>query len=242
MKILCFTPLHPDYGIRLETLSGIMALKHDDVLDRHLAEGDNPFDKPFENVLHQHNKARKLMLDNGYDALLSIEADMIVPLDTIAKLIDANADIAYGLYLWRHKPRRWSAYTELTLWGGTSVSYNHNGKEARAAWGTIIDVVGLGMGCTLIGREVLKAIPFRLHDGKPGWIADEYADEFRTLGIDPYRERNGMVCDDWLLAMDAQHYGFTQRANLGLVCGHISEDSVFWPDPHEKELYRIERR
>ena len=49
-----------------------------------------------------------------------------------------------------------------------------------------------------------------------------------------------MVCDDWLLAMDAQHYGFSQRANLGVVCGHIDGDKVIWPDPDADNFYRVE--
>lgn len=240
MRILCFTPLHPDYGIKPAALASIMALEHDDVLDRVFSANDNPHDTPYENVTHQHNKARAMVLDGAYDALLSIEADMIVPPDTIAGLIDCNSDVSYGLYVWRSHRHRWSAYEDLGLWGGHSVSFNHSGANARAAWGNIIDVVGLGMGCTLISRDALRAIPFRLHDGSHSWIEKEYAADFAKLGIDPYRERKGMMCDDWLLAMDVQHYGYSQRANCGLVCGHIDGDSVLWPDPKEKQLYRVE--
>ena len=240
MKILCYVPLHPEYGIRPQTLASVMALEHDDVLDMVFSSGDNPHTELFENVTHQHNKARRLVLDNGYDALLSVEADMIVPPDTIGKLIDANADIAYGLYVWRHKIKRWSAYKALSLWGGESVSHNHNGQDARASWGKIIDVAGMGMGCTLIHRDVLERLVFRLHDGKHSWIQDEYAADFKKMGIDPYREHKQMVCDDWLFAMDAQHYGFTQRANLRVVCGHIDNDSILWPDPEAKKCYRTE--
>ena len=238
MKILCYVPMHPEYGIRPQTLASVMALDHDDVLDRVFSSGDNPHAEPFENVTHQHNKARQIVLDNDYDALLSIEAD--IPPDTISLLIDANADIAYGLYVWRHKFRRWSTYKTLSLWGGESVSHNHNGQDAKAAWGKVIDVAGMGMGCTLISREVLHDLEFRLHDGEHSWIVDEYAGDFRTMGIDPYREHKQMVCDDWLFAMDAAHYGFTQRANMSLVCGHIDNDSILWPDPEAKKFYRTE--
>jgi hypothetical protein len=240
MRILCFTPLHPDYGIYPQALAGIMALQHDDMLDIHFSQGDNPFAGPYENVMHQHNKARQMVLAGDYDALLSVEADMIVPPDTIGRLIDCDADIAYGLYIWRHKLKRWSAYTTMGLWGGESVSLNHNGSGARESWGKIIDVDGLGMGCTLISRETLEHLPFRLHDGKHSWLVDEYADDFKTMGISPYKDLRGMMCDDWLFSMDAKHYGLTQRANLGLVCGHIDGDSVLWPDPNAEKFYRLE--
>ncbi len=172
MRILCYVPLHPDYGIKPQSLASVMALQHDDALDRHFSQGDNPFGATFENVTLQHNKARQMVLAGDYDALLSIEADMIVPPDTIGRLIDCNADISYGLYVWRHKLKRWSAYTTLGLWGGESISLNHDGSNARAAWGKVIDVAGLGMGCTLISREALERLEFRLYDGRHSWIVE----------------------------------------------------------------------
>ena len=181
-----------------------------------------------------------MAISRGYDALLSIEADMIVPPDTIAKLLEADADIAYGLYVSRHKPFRWLAYKELDLWGAESYSLDHTGADARAAWGKIIDVAGVGMGCTLIKRKVFEELRFRIHDGSHSWIQDEYAEDFRKMGIDPYAKRKQMVCDDYLLAMDAQHHGFSQRCNTNLICGHIGEKGVYWPTPDELPFYRVE--
>jgi len=248
MKILVMTPSHPKYGVKPQTLASIQAAiqAYDGIAEWLISSGDNPYAEPYENVTYHHNKARQWVLDGDYDALLSIEADMIVPPDTIKQLIDCHSDIAYGLYVWRNKPRRWNVYTDLTLWGGTSVSLNHEGSDAREAWGKIMDVAGLGMGCTLIKRDVLQAMRFRIHDGQPDWIADEYKEDFDKLGklmgmtINPYRPHPKMVCDDWLLAMDAQHYGFSQRCNLNVICGHIHHDGVIWPDPNEKVFYRIE--
>ena len=247
-RILIFTPAHPVYGIHPQTLESIQKAMdcYDGPVEWLYSKGDNPLPYPYENVTYQHNKVRQLILENEYDALLSVEADMIIPPDTIGKLLDTNADIAYGLYVWRNKPRRWNVYTDLTLWGGTSVSLNHDGSDAREAWGKVMDVAGLGMGCTLIKRDVLKAMQFRIHDGRPDWIADEYKEDFDKLGkmmgmkINPYRPHPKMVCDDWLLAMDAQHYGFVQRCDLNVICGHIGNDGIIWPDPNEKMLYRIE--
>ena len=242
MRILAITPTHPDYGIRAQTATSIQAalMAYDGPVDWMVSSGDNPHPLAFENVTHQHNRARRFALDNGYDALLSIEADMVVPADTISRLIDCDADIAYGLYVFRQKLKRWSAYNTLTLWGGESVSLNHNGSGARAAWGKIVDVAGLGMGCTLICRKVLERFEFRLHDGRHSWIQEEYAADFKTLGLDPYQELKGMVSDDYLLALDAQHYGLSQRANLGLVCGHIVDGGVMWPDPDADKFYRVD--
>jgi hypothetical protein len=242
MRVLVFTPAHPKYGIMPQTTESVQKAmqEYDGVAEWFISYNDNPYAEPYENVTHQHNKAREIMLDLGYDALFSVEADMIIPPDTIQSLIDVDADIAYGLYVWRHKIRRWNAYKTLTLWGGESFSYNHDGSDAREAWGKVMDVVGLGMGCTLIRRNVMEKLHFRVHDGKPGWIADEYKEQFEELGVNPYRARTNMVCDDWLLAMDAQHYNFKQRCNLNVICGHIDGDTVIWPDVEETKFYRIE--
>ena len=242
IKMLAFTPAHPDYGIKPQTIASIQAAltAYDGPVDWMISSGDNPYEHPYDNVVYQDNKARQFALDNGYDALLSIESDMIIPPDTIGQLLKANADVTYGLYVWRHKLARWSAYTTLTLWGGESVSLSPNGNGVSESWGKIIDVVGMGMGCTLIRRAILEKVTFRLHDGRYSWIVDEYADDFKQMGISPYKDLRGMVCDDWLFALDAKHYGFTQRANLGIVCGHIDGDSVLWPDPEADKFYRVD--
>lgn len=241
-RILVVTPMHPAYGIRERARKSIQAAieNYDGPVDWVIGKGDNPYINPYQNITYQHNKARQMVLASGYDFLLSIEADMIVPPDIIAGLIAAEADIAYGLYMSRHKPLRWLAFKELDLWGGASISLDHTGEDVRAAWGKIIDVAGVGMGCTLIKADVLKRLRFRLHDGTHSWIQDEYAEDFRRMGINPYGDYKRMVCDDYLLALDAQHYGLSQRANMNLVCGHISEGGVYWPDPDADKFFRLE--
>ncbi len=230
IKILAFTPEHPTYGIKPQTRESVQAAvdNYDGPIDWLVSRGDNPMAGPSENVTYQHNKARDIVLNNGYDALLSIEADMIIPEDAINKLVEVDADVVYGLYVWRHKAKRWSAYTTLNLWGGESVSLNHDGIDARNAWGNVIDAAGLGMGFTLISKRVLETVTFRLHDGTHSWIQEEYAADFKQMGIDPYVQHKSMVCDDWLFAMDAQHYGFRQKAHCGVVCGHctVKETSI----------------
>jgi hypothetical protein len=91
------------------------------------------------------------------------------------------------------------------------------------------------MGCTLIRRCVLEQLIFRTHR---------------------------MACCDWGLAMDAQEYGFSQRCDLGVVCGHMTTHNpssvvgatpwvlgvegpprIIWPDPDVEgigKLYRVE--
>lgn len=147
--------------------------------------------------------------------MLCIESDMILPKDTITRLLDCEAHIAYGLYALRHAGHRtWSA--ALSVEDKKMISVSEDSEQARAAWGTIGDVQGIGQGCTLIRREVLEAIPFRL------W--------------------KGVSCD-WPLAIDARKQGFTQRCNYGLLCGHMSltpSPVTLWPDIDAEHFIRYE--
>lgn len=219
-NILVFCPMNPNYP-RLwgRTMQSIMRMKSDKIgLEFWFRGHDNPYDYPYENVAHNYNVAREVVLRMGFDALLTIECDMIVPEDTVERLVATEADIAYGLYVWRHGRKEWSAYTHLSALKGTSIS--RDPEAARAAWGKVIDVKGVGQGCTLVRRNVLEKIKFSLWPGTPQ-----------------------AVCSDWMLALDAQAHGFTQRCDLGLVCGHQAHQpwpQIIWPDPDADDLYRIE--
>lgn len=217
MKILVFTPLNPSFP-RLwgRTVQSVFRLEHDGPLDWHFVSNDNPHARPYDNITHNYERARRAALEGGYDYLLTVESDMIVPPDTIGKLLACDADVAYGLYVFRHGRRNWSAYTELEARRGVSLSSDRD--AARAAWGKIVDVAGVGMGCTLISRKVLGGVNFRMGD-------------------------NDRVANDWQFALDLQAAGYSQRAHLGVVCGHHAYQpwpQVIWPDPDADSLYSTE--
>lgn len=216
MKVLVFCPLNPN-APRLwgRTVQSIFRLEWEGPLDWLFVAGDNPHDAAYENVTHNYERARRAALEGGYDALLCVESDMIVPPDAIAGLLACESDVAYGLYVWRHGRRKWSAYT--TLEDRRGVSLSDDPAAAQAAWGGIVDVAGVGLGCTLIRRNVLSGINFRMGD-------------------------NPKVSCDWYLALDCQAAGFTQRANLGVVCGHQTYKpfpQIIWPT-NEGRLYYME--
>ncbi len=104
----------------------------------------------------------------------------------------------------------------------------HDRAIARKAWGQAIETSGVGLGCTLIWRRVLEAIPFRCD------LPEEHA-------------------NDWEFALDVKAAGFVQKHDLGVACGHLSYDVenapvAYWPDPDGngdldkggKGLFRVE--
>jgi hypothetical protein len=216
MKVLVFTPINPNFP-RLwgRTVQSIFRLRWNGPLDWHFVAGDNPHDAPYDNITHNYNRARKAALEGGYDALLCVEADMIVPVDALEKLVACDSDVAYGLYVWRHGRRKWSAYTAVETRYGKSLS--EDVERAKQEWGGVVDVAGVGLGCTLIRRKVLAGIDFRMGDEK-------------------------QVSCDWYFALDCQEAGYSQRAHLGVVCGHQSMHpwpQIVWPS-NEGRLYYVE--
>jgi len=214
------------YGAHLygRSLVGAFRLEWDGQLDYlflvggdQLYEGEHARSTAYLNIARKYEQARRHALAMGYDAILQVESDMIVPPDALKKLASVtDAGVVYGLYVWRHGSAQWSAYSEVKYSTGTSLSADP--ERARESWGKVIDVAGVGDGCTLIWRDTLERI-------------ERWTDEV------------GHVSCDWMMSLDCQELGITQKAHLGVVCGHLTEKPsprILWPDPEQEKLYRIE--
>lgn len=176
-------------------------------------------------IAAQYNEAREMALRGGYDALLTVECDMLPPANAIRRLRTTGADVAYGLYVLRRPPWEWNAYSVME--GMAAWPLSRVEDRARVEWGEVVDVDGIGLGCTLIQRKVLESLRFRAdgllhHDG------------------------NRSYCD-WYFGQDARTAGFTQRCDTAVICGHIhpadehgaARPSVIWPIG-EPPFYRFE--
>ncbi len=221
-RILVYIPLNPTlprlYG---RALMGVMRQeypRYQVLLDR----DDTPPGVvragvvAYGNICEKYNFAREVALREGYDALLTVEADMVIPPDTLTRLLAVDADVAYGLYCSRHNKYRWLAFTEITERHGLSL--DEEPERARAAWGKVIETRGVGLGCTLIRRHVLEAIRFR-------W-------------------EGGFLANDWYFSLDCIERGFVQKHDLGVVCGHITKrpsPRIIWPSPEPNDLGRLYR-
>lgn len=207
-RLLIYCPASPQTpGVHPQTLESIMALEWDQPFDIVFGkDGGNVLPGSPEgnrNITNKYNHAREIAL-GGYDALMTIEADMIVPPNAIERLLNVDADIAYGLYVSRHGPHPWLAFERVTPEIKGSKSMGETWEERDRMMGCIIESQGVGLGCTLIHRPVLEAIQFRLQD--------EY------------------VANDWYFAVDARANGFKQAHHCGVICGHIDGYQTYWPD------------
>jgi hypothetical protein len=176
-------------------------------------------------VTAKYEQARAIFLRTPeYDAMVCIEDDMIVPIDVfdrLTALVRDGADIGYGLYVFRHglyprKHRHWSAFTRLETDDAQSIAEDPARATAAFQAGEVVPVAGVGLGCTIITGEVLATISF---------------------------QRRGPGCNDWYLALDAAKFGFDQRCDMGLVCGHMTlhpSPRILWPDPDAEYMRRVE--
>lgn len=171
--------------------------------------GNDPALHRYANCTNKCEGARLTALERGFDALFLVDDDMLLPEDALHKLAATGADIAYGLYAWRNAPHHHNAVWEIRE-PGHIVPMNMRPERCAAAWGQVVDVAGVGSGCTLIKREVLAAVRF---------------------------ERRGPHCFDYYLACDAQRLGFTQKCDTSVLVGHVDGERVYWPTV---EGYRVE--
>ena len=223
MKILLFCPLNPERDHKGTPTVQLFGRTNQSIfrqdypkLDIFFSKGDNPYfdSNGRNNIAHNYNKAREWVLANDYDALFTVEADMVIPPDALSKLLSRDGDVVYGLYCFK-RSSVWSAFTELSMKSGRSLSKDK--ERARSIFGDVIDVAGVGHGCTLIHRRVLEQVPFRTNEAYPG------------------------LHNDWVFAYDLQEAGFRQVCDTSVVCGHIDlkpTPRVIWPDPSEPRLYR----
>jgi hypothetical protein len=218
-SILIVTPILRDVNgkgrVFARALASHIALDYSGYLDTYSVLGGDDYSNGSGTVTAKYNRAREVFLAGNWSHMLCLESDMIVPRDTISRLLDCESSIAYGLYAFRHLGRQdWSAAS--VLQDHEWVSFSKSPDKAKQAWGNVVDVAGVGQGVTLIRRRVLEALPFRYWPG---------------------------VSCDWALACDAQVNGFTQRCDCGCIAGHMSltpSPCILWPDINAEKLVRIE--
>ena len=212
MKILVYVPLAPmTPRIYARSMTSIMTLQWYEPLDIMFGKHDMTeypgHDAGYLNLLEKHNRARDLVLSGGYDALFLAESDMILPTLALERLAQIDADVAYGLYVSRHGAHQWLAFDHISEKPYSGASLSADKLLAQAAWGQAVETQGVGMGCTLIHRHVLEAMPFRCPDTQ--------------------------VADDWFFSLDCKTRGFRQVTDCGTVCGHIQgapDPKIFWPE------------
>jgi len=212
MRVLVATLIRRDGNMVYhypDAAQSIVKLKWRGQLDHFMPSGA---DEQPNSIARKYECARTMAIEGGYDALLTAESDMLLPPDALERLIMAQADVVYGLYSFRQAPHHWNACSELTRFEARFWTEDRDAAAAR--WGTCAAVRGLGLGCTLIRREVLETVTFRYHT---------------SAQVDHY------------FALDAALYGFNQVVDTSVICGHIVGEKAVFPT-NEGCLWRMQAR
>lgn len=199
-RLLIFTPTYDDL-LRPETVASVETQQFDGEVDWVINE-ENPYPgRDMRNVCVQFQSGRQMALEGGYDAMLSVEHDMVLPPGAVQALYDTDAPVVYAVYALRHGSSVVNLFRkEGSKNIGMSLSlFPAELKRAREQ-GTV-EVSGAGFGCTLFRREALERAPFRFNTHAP----------------------------DIPFAVDCLHRGILQIGRADVSCGHIHNNVILNP-------------
>lgn len=127
-----------------------------------------------------------------YDYLFSVDSDIVMPRDTLAKLLKHDKDLVTGMYI-----QRIPGTHALELYGlGGRIPY-----EAIKGQG-LVEIDGCGFGCVLVKSEVFRAV------GYPQFVYHSAIDHKDTIS------------EDTDFCRKAKEKGFKIFVDTSIKCGH----------------------
>ena len=165
-RILVYTPTYDDM-LRPETVASVEAQKFDGELDYEIDDRSLHAGRSMKEVCEKYRDARQMALDGGYDALLTVEHDMVIPPHAVQSLWRTQAQVVYGAYMLRHGTHVVNLFRyENTHAVGMSMSlYPMQLRAAKRR--KAVRVSGAGFGCTLFLKEALMRCPFQIFEDNP---------------------------------------------------------------------------
>jgi FkbM family methyltransferase len=151
---------------------------------------------------YQIDQIRNLIADwaKRYDYLFSVDSDIVLPPDTLEKMLAADRDIISGLYIQRVPGLHVLEVYKDTEYGGvTNILY-----EELHGLG-ITQIASCGFGCCLIKGEVFRAIEY------PHFVYTSALDHSYTISEDIY------------FCKKAREHGFTVWVDPSIKCEHIGK-------------------
>ncbi len=142
-------------------------------------------EKAIDRIVSSRNILRQYALDNNYDYLLSLEQDVIPPLDIIDRLLSHNKKVVSAVYFtYRSFDNRLElvplAYKQLT-----KDKMRHLTDEELSN-NKLQKVFSSGLGCLLIHKSVLEKIKFRYEQSVAAFDDILFCLDLRNNNIDLY--------------------------------------------------------
>lgn len=158
-------------------------------------EDPKPASTRIEKIVNGRNYVRDYALKNDYDFLLFLDSDVLVHPRALEALLATKQDVAAGIYLNVFQIAGKPVVAPVLfkdMGNGECQLYTYEG----AAKQQILEIGAAGLGCALISRKVLQAVPFRAFNNSS------------TGG------------EDMAFFVDARSKGFKTVANTFVKCLH----------------------
>ena len=163
----------------------------------------------------ERNCITQSAINGGYDYVLMVDSDVVLPSDALRNLLDPQADIVLGQYRERKRINdlaqkytclyRFGKTINFELEDGISVEEFNSMREQGL---NRIEIHGGGCGCILISTEVFKKMEM------PYFHYTVYP--------------NGdVLSEDLYFCLEAQKVGFKVYADTRVQCGHILKQT-YW--------------
>ena len=154
-------------------------------------------DNARDRIIFSRNKLKEFLLENGFDYFLSLEADVIAPVDIIDRLLLHSKNVVSAVYF-NNLEKDKKIQTLMMLWvnRGEDKETIYHVSELELENPRLIEVAMCGLGCVLISRVALEKIEFR------------YDKSFESF-------------DDVWFCKDVKKEGFRIYGDTGVVCKHL---------------------
>lgn len=165
---------------------------------------------------YQVDQIRNLIAEwgKGYDYVLSVDSDIVVPKFALKNMLAANKDIISGLYIQRIPNTHTLEIYGLTQGGGCSNIPYHLVRNRG-----IVEIAACGMGICLINSRVLRSL--------------DYPHFFYQSAL----KHDDTVSEDVYFCQKARKAGFKVWADTSIQCRHIGQKDFIVED-EKLERYR----
>ncbi len=167
---------------------------------------------------YQIDQIRNLIAEwaKNYDYLFSVDSDIILPQDSLKKMIEADKDIVSGLYIQRiPNTHTLEVYMDTPDGGCTNIPYETIADKS------LLEIAACGMGCVLIKGEVFRKMKY------PHFYYQSSLNHQETVSEDVY------------FCMKAKSLGFKIWADPSIKCDHIG--STHFRVDTEKKVSHLEK-
>lgn len=156
------------------------------------------------------DKAKDLAIQLGAKWLFFHDADLIIPPDTLSRLMLHNLDIVGGLYVRRHNP----PFNEMLRFRPDGQPGIVPIRDGEYQPGSLVECDSIATGCMLIKTDAFERIPPAqiIIDGQP-------ARPQHFLWTE-YRQPNGMS-EDFAFCTRARKAGVRVFCDTSIQCKHL---------------------